>query len=75
MSKYNLYTLGVLCYFPGERDIEGKESRCTKGDGGRSDVTKDGKYQKITVKTLKWSESSQIVLLVATGHYLADLQF
>lgn len=61
-----------FCVISLEIDTEDKESH-HKGRGGRSDITKEGKYQKIPVKILKQTESSQSFMLLF-GHYLADLQ-
>jgi hypothetical protein len=41
-----------FCVISLEIDTEDKESH-RKGRGGRSDITKEGKYQKIPVKILK----------------------
>lgn len=75
MSNYIHYTLGVLCYFPGERATKGKEPYCTKRDGGRDDVTitKDG--WQVSENTWFWNaQKVPSVLSVGAGHYLTELQ-
>lgn len=64
-----------FCVISLEKETLRARNHTVQREMGRSDVTKEGTYQKIPVKILKWTDTSQSVLLVGAGHYLADLQF